>query len=87
VLLKGTSTPPRSSYLRRIILALLKLFTSYHISAPEVPQKGALEVTIASKSTRLGPGSVARVHSNEQHGWKNVGNAPAQYFMLAIRND
>jgi hypothetical protein len=57
------------------------------LSAPEVPQKGTLEVTIASKSTRLGPGSVARVHSNGQRGWKNVGNTPAQYFVLAIGND
>lgn len=47
-------------------------------------QEGTLEVTILDKSTRLGPGSVAYVHSNERHGWKNVGDTPAQYFVLAI---
>lgn len=47
-------------------------------------QKGTLEVTIAGKSTRIGPGSVVWAHSNEQHGWKNVGDTPAQYFVLAI---
>jgi quercetin dioxygenase-like cupin family protein len=50
-------------------------------------QKGTLEVTIAGKSSRIGPGSVAWVHSNEEHGWKNVGDTPAQYFVLAIGNE
>ncbi len=47
-------------------------------------QMGTLEVTIEGNSTRIGPGSVAYVKSNEQHGWKNVGNGPAQYFVVAI---
>ena len=47
-------------------------------------QEGTLEVTIEGKSTRIGPGSVAYVHSNEKHGWKNVGSTPAQYFVMAI---
>jgi quercetin dioxygenase-like cupin family protein len=47
-------------------------------------QSGTLEVTIVGKKTRIGPGSVAYVYSNEQHGWKNVGDSPAQYFVLAV---
>jgi quercetin dioxygenase-like cupin family protein len=47
-------------------------------------QTGTLEVSILGKKSRLGPGSVAYVYSNEQHGWKNVGDVPAQYFVLAI---
>jgi quercetin dioxygenase-like cupin family protein len=50
-------------------------------------QEGALEVTISGQSTKLGPGSVAYVRSNELHGWKNVGDGPAQYFVLAIGKD
>lgn len=47
-------------------------------------QKGTVEVTILDKVTRLGPGGVAYVASNEEHGWKNVGNTPANYFVLAF---
>lgn len=47
-------------------------------------QTGTLEVTVLGKSTRIGPGSVAYVHSNEEHGWNNVGDSPAQYFVLAV---
>jgi quercetin dioxygenase-like cupin family protein len=47
-------------------------------------REGTLEVTISGKSTRLGPGSVAFVASNEEHGWKNVGDTRARYFVLAL---
>jgi quercetin dioxygenase-like cupin family protein len=47
-------------------------------------REGTLEVTIAGKSTRLGPGSVAYVASNEEHGWRNVGETRARYFVLAL---
>ena len=50
-------------------------------------QTGTLEVTILGQSTKLGPGSVAYVHSNEMHGWKNVGDTPAQYFVFAIGHE
>lgn len=46
--------------------------------------EGTLEVTIAGRSTKLGPGSVAYVASNEEHGWHNVGTARARYFVLAL---
>ncbi len=47
-------------------------------------QEGTLEVTISGQATRIGPGSTAYVKSNDLHGWKNVGDTPAQYFVLAI---
>lgn len=47
-------------------------------------QKGTLEVTIQGKSTTIGTGSVAYVHSNDLHGWKNIGDTPAEYFVVAV---
>ncbi len=47
-------------------------------------QQGTLEVTIKGKASRLGPGSVGYVASNEEHGWKNVGTTPASYFVIAF---
>lgn len=49
-------------------------------------QEGTMEVTIMGKKARLGPGSVGFVHSNEEHGWQNVGDTRAQYFVVAIGN-
>jgi (S)-ureidoglycine aminohydrolase len=47
-------------------------------------QKGTMEVTINSKPSRLGPGGVAYVASNDEHGWRNVGTDRSLYFVLAI---
>ena len=47
-------------------------------------QTGQLDVTIEGKTTRLTPGSVAYVASNELHGWKNPGTDRAQYFVIAL---
>ena len=47
-------------------------------------REGTMEVTISGKSVTLGPGSVAYVASNEEHGWKNVGTTRARYFVLAL---
>lgn len=48
-------------------------------------QTGTLDVTIAGHTTRIGPGSVGYVASEQRHGWKNVGDTPAEYFVLAFR--
>jgi mannose-6-phosphate isomerase-like protein (cupin superfamily) len=45
--------------------------------------KGSLEVTIAGKTSTIGPGSAAYVHSNEEHGARNPGTEDAQYFVIA----
>ncbi len=45
---------------------------------------GTLEATIAGKKTVLGPGSAFFVASNEEHALRNVGAAPAQYFVITV---
>jgi mannose-6-phosphate isomerase-like protein (cupin superfamily) len=35
----------------------------------------------------LGPGSVVFVASNEEHGIRNAGSTPAQYFVIALGKD
>lgn len=50
-------------------------------------REGTVEVTIAGKSTVLGPGSVAYFASNDEHGLRNVGSTTAQYFALALGRD
>jgi mannose-6-phosphate isomerase-like protein (cupin superfamily) len=47
-------------------------------------REGTLEVTIADRASRLGPGSVAYVASNEEHGIRNAGSTHAQYFVIAL---
>lgn len=49
--------------------------------------EGTVEVTILDHHATLGPGSSAFVASNEQHGWRNVGNSAARYFVLALGRD
>jgi quercetin dioxygenase-like cupin family protein len=50
-------------------------------------REGTIEATINGKSTRLGPGSVAFMASNDEHGIRNVGTTAAQYFVIAIGKD
>ncbi len=47
-------------------------------------REGTVEVTIAGKSSRLGPGSVAYVASGDEHGIRNAGTDHAQYFVIAL---
>ncbi len=47
-------------------------------------REGMVEWTVKDKVTRLGPGSVAIAASNEFHSIKNVGDAPANYFVVAV---
>ena len=46
--------------------------------------EGTVEISVNNTSTRLGPGSVGFVGSNDEHGIKNVGETPATYFVVAI---
>jgi len=45
---------------------------------------GTMEVTINGNASTIGPGGVAYVASNEEHGWRNVGKTPALYFVIAL---
>ncbi len=47
-------------------------------------REGTVELVVSGKIYRLGPGSVGFVHSNDEHGIKNVGATPATYFVVAI---
>ncbi len=49
-------------------------------------REGTIEVTINGRSTQLGPGSVAFIASNDEHGIRNAGETHAQYFVIAIGN-
>jgi len=47
-------------------------------------REGTVELTISGAGHRLGAGGVGFVHSNEEHGIKNVGTGPATYYVVAI---
>jgi|SRR5579859_207487 len=47
-------------------------------------REGTIEVTIEGKTSRIGPGSVAYVASNQEHGVHNPGPSHAQYFVFAL---
>ena len=46
--------------------------------------KGSVAVTIEGKTTVIGPGSAAFIHSNELHGVHNPGSEKAQSFVVAV---
>src|SRR6266853_1659109 len=50
-------------------------------------REGVMELTIAGKPYRLGPGDVGVIGSNELHNAKNVGTAVAKYFIVNIGRD
>ena len=50
-------------------------------------REGTLELTIAGKAYRLGPGDVGVIGSNETHNAKNVGTTTARYFIVNIGRD
>src|SRR5579863_6841169 len=47
-------------------------------------REGTVQLTINGTSRVMGPGSVGFVHSNDEHGIKNVGTTPATYFVVAM---
>ena len=47
-------------------------------------KNGELEVMQGGMTSRVGPGSIVYVQSNVEHGWKNVGTEPAEYFVIAL---
>jgi quercetin dioxygenase-like cupin family protein len=50
-------------------------------------RSGTLEVTINGQTTPLGPGSVGFAASNDEHGLRNIGATPAEYFVVAFGKD
>ena len=47
-------------------------------------REGALEVMIDGRSERINAGSVVFLASNVEHGWRNVGDTRARYFVMAL---
>ena len=47
-------------------------------------REGTVQLTINGTSHVIGPGGLGFVHSNDEHGIKNVGSIPATYFVVAI---
>jgi quercetin dioxygenase-like cupin family protein len=47
-------------------------------------REGLMEVTITGKAVKLGPGGVAYIASNEEHGWRNVGDTQAHYLVITL---
>jgi quercetin dioxygenase-like cupin family protein len=47
-------------------------------------KEGTLECTVSGKATRIGPGGLFYIASNEEHSLKNVGAGTAQYFVVEL---
>jgi mannose-6-phosphate isomerase-like protein (cupin superfamily) len=47
-------------------------------------REGTVQLTINGKSHIIGPGGMGFVRSNEEHGIRNVGRVPANYYVVAI---
>lgn len=47
-------------------------------------REGKLEVTIKGAASVIGPGSMAYIASNDEHGIRNTGDIPAKYFVIAL---
>ena len=47
-------------------------------------REGTVELRVNEASHRLGPGGVGFVHSNDEHGIKNIGSTVARYFVVAV---
>jgi mannose-6-phosphate isomerase-like protein (cupin superfamily) len=47
-------------------------------------REGTVELTVKGTIYTLASGAVGFVHSNDEHGIKNVGDTPAKYFVVAV---
>ena len=50
-------------------------------------QQGTLDATIKGEATQVNAGSIVYLASNDEHGLRNPGPGPAQYFVIALGRD
>jgi mannose-6-phosphate isomerase-like protein (cupin superfamily) len=50
-------------------------------------REGTVEFNVMGKKKNIGPGGLAFVASNEEHGITNVGKTQAKYFVVAVGVD
>ncbi|MDQ5978171.1 MAG: hypothetical protein QG602_1145 [Verrucomicrobiota bacterium] len=50
-------------------------------------KEGKLDVTVNGVTTRVGPGAVLFLASNDEHGWKNVGDTEATYYVIRVKTE
>jgi mannose-6-phosphate isomerase-like protein (cupin superfamily) len=50
-------------------------------------REGTVEFNVMGNKKNIGPGGLAFVASNEEHGITNVGKTPAKYFVVAVGTD
>lgn len=50
-------------------------------------KEGQLDVTINGTTQRAGPGSICFISSADVHGWKNVGDTAAIYYVIRIKTE
>jgi mannose-6-phosphate isomerase-like protein (cupin superfamily) len=61
----------------------------HHHSHEEIfmVREGTLTVTINGHESSMGPGGVAYINSNDEHGIRNSGSTHARYFVFALGQD
>lgn len=50
-------------------------------------KEGRLEVTVNGVTSRVGPGTVIFISSGDEHGWKNVGETDATYYVIRVKTE
>ena len=75
---------PRNAEHRR---AVDEVIAAPHRHADEeilILKEGKLEVTINGAAQTVGAGSIVFIASNDEHGWRNVGDVPATYYVVRV---
>ena len=50
-------------------------------------KEGHLDVTINGVTTRVGPGAIVFASSGDLHGWQNVGDTNAVYYVIRLKTE
>lgn len=71
------------------IMAGLAPHAPHHHADEEILllKEGLLDVTINGRTRRVGPGSICFISSGDEHGWHNVGETAATYYVMRLVTD